>query len=122
MAISTAINLYAKLASFQDHWAPKIVAEMNDYQFKVVKLQGEFVWHNHEDTDEMFIVLNGQMTIELRDRSVTLAAGGMFVIPRGVDHKPAAEHECHVLLVEPRGVVNTGAAGGPRTAENDVWI
>ena len=116
------VSLRAKLARFDDHWAPKVVAEMNDYQFKLVKLQGEFVWHSHPDTDETFMVLHGRMTIELRDGMVSLAAGDLYVVPRGVDHKPSAADECHVLLVEPRGVVNTGGAGGPRTAENDVWI
>lgn len=125
MTSHTAINLQQKLASFEDRWAPKLVAEMNDYQFKLVKLLGEFVWHNHQDTDETFIVLHvlhGEMTIDFRDGSVLLAAGDMYVVPRGVDHKPTAEHECHVLLVEPRGVVNTGDEGGSRTAANDVWI
>ncbi len=122
MTKSTVINLQQKLASFEDQWAPKIVAEMNDYQFKLVKLQGEFIWHNHQDTDETFIVLDGHMTLELRDGSVPLAAGEMYVVPRGVDHRPTALHECHVLLVEPRGVVNTGDQGGSRTAQNDVWI
>lgn len=122
MTKNIAINLRTKLAAFEDQWAPKVIAEMNDYQFKLVKLQGEFVWHNHQDTDETFIVLHGDMTIRLRDGSVSLAAGDMYVVPRGVDHKPTAEHECHVLLVEPRGVVNTGDAGGPKTVENDVWI
>jgi mannose-6-phosphate isomerase-like protein (cupin superfamily) len=122
MTRNVAINLQTKLASFEDQWAPKVIAEMNDYQFKLVKLHGEFVWHNHRDTDETLIVLHGDMTIELRDGSVPLATGDMYVVPRGVDHKPTAEHECHVLLVEPRGVVNTGDAGGSKTAENDVWI
>ena len=122
MTKNAAINLQKKLASFEDQWAPKVVAEMNDYQFKLVKLLGDFVWHNHQDTDETFIVLHGEMTIDFRDGSVPLAAGDMCVVPRGVDHKPTAEHECHVLLVEPRGVVNTGDEGGSRTAPNDAWI
>lgn len=120
--MKTAINLQAKLTCFEDQWAPKVIAEMNDYQFKLVKLQGEFVWHNHQDSDETFIVLHGEMTIDFRDGSVPLAAGDMYVVPRGVDHKPMAEHECHVLLVEPRGVLNTGDEGGSRTADNDIWI
>ena len=119
---SDKINLKEKLSKFSDHWSPKVIAEMNDYQFKLVKIKGDFTWHNHQDTDETFIVLHGDMTIRLRDGSVSLAAGDMYVVPRGVDHKPTAEHECHVLLVEPRGVVNTGDAGGPKTVENDVWI
>jgi mannose-6-phosphate isomerase-like protein (cupin superfamily) len=119
---NTVVNLERKLESFADQWAPKVVAELNDYQFKLVKLQGEFVWHNHESTDEAFLVLHGDMTIEFRNGSVPLSAGDMYVVPRGVDHKPTAEHECHVLLVEPRGVVNTGDEGGSRTAESDIWI
>ncbi len=118
----SAINLRDKLATFGEQWAPKVIAELNDYQFKLVKLQGEFVWHSHEATDEAFIVLDGAMTIELRDGAVALTAGEMHVVPRGVEHKPRAEHECHVLVIEPRGVVNTGEAGGPQTADNDVWI
>ena len=117
-----AINLRDKLARFSEHWSPRVVAAMNDYQFKLAKLQGEFVWHAHADTDEVFIVLQGAMTLEFRDRSVPLAAGEMYVVPKGVEHRPVAEQECSVMLVEPRGVVNTGDAGGARTAPNDVWV
>lgn len=117
-----AINLAEKLATFADQWSPRVVAEMNDYQFKLVKLQGEFVWHSHADTDEVFIVLDGAMVLEFRDGSVPLAAGEMFVVPRGVEHRPVATRECCVMLVEPRGVVNTGDAGGAYTARNDVWV
>jgi len=95
---------------------------MNDYQFKLVKIQGEFVWHDHQDTDEVFIVLQGAMKIELRDGFVSLSAGEMYVVPKGVEHRPVADEECQVLLVEPRGVVNTGDAGGKLQAENDVWV
>jgi mannose-6-phosphate isomerase-like protein (cupin superfamily) len=117
-----AINFQDKLARFTDRWAPKVIAEMNDYQFKLVKIEGEFVWHSHADTDEVFIVLDGHMRIELRDGAVELGAGEMFVVPRGVEHKPSAARECRMMLVEPRGVVNTGNAGGARTAPGDVWI
>lgn len=117
-----SLNLQEKLTQFSDHWAPKIIAEMNDYQFKLVKVQGDFVWHNHPETDEVFIVLEGQLTIAFRDGEVKLSAGEMFVVPRGVEHKPFAEHECHLMLVEPQGLVNTGQAGGDKTAANDVWI
>ena len=117
-----AINLQDKLARFSEHWSPRVIAEMNDYQFKLVKLQGEFVWHAHADTDEVFIVLQGAMTLEFRDKAVPLAAGEMYVVPRGVEHRPVAAEECSVMLVEPRGVVNTGDAGGARTAPNDVWV
>ena len=122
MTEHTAINLRSKLAAFDEHWAPRVVAEMNDYQLKLVKLRGEFVWHRHHDTDETFLVLDGRMTIEFRDGSVSLGAGDLYVVPRGVEHRPRAEQTCHVLLVEPRGVVNTGDSGGARTAANDVWV
>ncbi|KAN0023142.1 hypothetical protein ACTFIU_009225 [Dictyostelium citrinum] len=117
-----AINFSNKLSMFSDHWKPKVIAEMNDYQFKLVKLKGEFVWHSHEDTDETFIVLNGKLRIDFRDGSVQLNEGEMFVIKKGKEHKPYAENEVQVLLLEPRGVVNTGNEGGNLTAENDVWI
>lgn len=117
-----AINFEDKLARFSDHWAPKVVAQMNDYQLKLVKIQGEFVWHSHADTDEVFIVLDGRMRIELRDGGVDLGPGEMFVVPKGVEHRPSAPDECRILLVEPKGVVNTGDAGGAKTAPNDVWI
>jgi mannose-6-phosphate isomerase-like protein (cupin superfamily) len=117
-----AINFRDKLARFSDHWAPRVIAEMNDYQFKLVKIQGEFVWHQHAETDEVFIVLDGRMTIELRDDRVELGPGEMYVVPRGTDHKPSAIDECRILLVEPRGVVNTGDAGGALTAAGDLWI
>ena len=117
-----AINLRDKFALFSEHWSPRVVAEMNDYQFKLAKLQGEFVWHAHADTDEVFIVLDGELTLQFRDREVSLATGEMFVVPKGVEHRPVAANECCVMLVEPRGVVNTGDAGGAYTAPNDVWI
>ena len=116
------INLKDKLAKFSEHWTPKIIAEMNDYQFKLVKIKGDFVWHNHSDTDEVFIVIEGSMKIEFKDEVVELNEGEMYVVPKGVEHKPFAENECKVLLVEPRGVVNTGDAEGDLTAANDVWI
>ena len=99
-----------------------MVAELNDYQFKLVKIEGDFVWHRHDDTDEAFIVQRGELRIDFRDGTVTLRAGEMVVVPRGVEHRPRADAECHVLLIEPRGVVNTGDAGGERTAPNDVWV
>lgn len=117
-----AINLRDKLARFTEHWSPRVIAEMNDYQFKLVKLQGEFVWHAHVDTDEVFIVLEGAMTLEFRDKTVPLAAGEMYVVPKGVEHRPMAAQECCVMLVEPGGVINTGDAGGAYTARNDVWV
>ncbi len=118
----TPINFKQKLGLFDEHWQPKVIAEMNDYQFKVVKLQGDFVWHDHKETDETFIVIEGQLRIDFRDGAVTIGPGEMFVVPKGVEHKPYAENEVKMLLIEPRGVPNTGDAGGERTAPNDVWI
>lgn len=116
------INFAEKLALFSDHWSPKVIAEMNNYQFKLVKIQGEFTWHSHDDTDEVFIVIKGEMIIELRKEQIKLSAGEMYVVPKGVEHKPYAAKECHMLLVEPRGVMNTGDAGGELTAEQNRWI
>lgn len=116
------INFSDKFGKFSDHWAPRVIAEMNDYQFKLAKIRGEFVWHEHSETDEVFVVVEGEMSIEFRDGSVDLAEGELFVVPKGVEHKPIASHECKILLIEPRGVVNTGDAGGALTAADDVWI
>ena len=116
------INLEDKLSKFSEHWSPKVIAEMNDYQFKLVRIEGEFVWHDHPDTDEVFIVIEGTMQIEFEDRTIELNEGEMLVVPKGVRHKPYAEEECKVMLVEPRGVVNTGDAEGDLTAPNDDWI
>lgn len=117
-----AINLNEKFSKFSEHWKPKIIARMNDYHFKLVKLQGEFVWHNHDDTDEVFIVLEGELTIAFKQGSVSLKTGEMFVVPKGMEHKPMAESECKVMLVEPAGTINTGDAGGEMTADHTVWI
>ena len=116
------INLKEKLSKFSDHWSPKIIAQMNDYHFKVVKFSGDFVWHRHEDTDEVFVVLDGKMSIQFRDGKVDLAPGELFVVPKGLEHKPFAEKECHIMLVGPAGTINTGSAGGDRTAADNVWI
>lgn len=119
----TAVNLAQKLSLFTEQWQPKVVAEMNDYQFKVVRLQGDFVWHSHDDTDEAFLVLEGQLRIDFRDGAVEIGPGELYVVPKGVEHKPYAAAEVKVLLLEPYGVVNTGdSAPGARTAPNDVWI
>jgi mannose-6-phosphate isomerase-like protein (cupin superfamily) len=117
-----SINFGQKFGLFNEQWQPKVIAEMNDYQFKVVKLQGDFVWHDHKDTDETFIVIDGVLRIDFRDGAVNISAGEMFVVPKGVEHKPYAEREVKLLLIEPHGVLNTGDAGGERTAQNDVWI
>ena len=116
------INLQEKLTKFADNWSPKIIAQMNDYHFKLVKLQGDFVWHSHDSTDEVFLTLDGEMFIEFRDAKVKLKAGEMFVVPKGVEHKPFAESECKIMLIEPAGTINTGDAGGELTAEENVWI
>ena len=116
------VNLARKFNLFDEQWKPKVIAEMNDYQFKIVRLEGDFVWHEHAETDETFLVIEGTLRIDFRDGAVTVAEGEMFVVPRGVQHKPFAEREAKVLLIEPRGVRNTGDAGGDRTAPNDVWI
>ena len=116
------INLSEKLTKISEHWSPRVVAALNDYQFKLVKLQGEFVWHAHADTDEAFLVIDGEMEIGFRDRTVTLRKGELFVVPKGVEHITRAARECSALIIEPRGVVNTGDAGGAQTAANDVWI
>jgi mannose-6-phosphate isomerase-like protein (cupin superfamily) len=117
-----SINFRQKLELFAEQWQPKVIAEMNDYQFKVVKLQGDFVWHAHQDTDETFIVLEGILRIDFRSGAVHIAKGEMYVVRKGIEHKPYAANEVHLLLIEPRGVLNTGQEGGERTAANDVWI
>lgn len=117
-----AINLKHKLALFDESWSPRVIAEMNDYQFKLVKLQGEFVWHTHDHTDEVFLVVRGQMEIGFRDRDVVLGEGEMYVIPRGVEHITRARQECHALIIEPRGVINTGDTRSDLTAQNDRWV
>jgi len=118
----TPINFQQKLGLFSDHWQPRVVAELNDYQFKLVKVQGEFVWHSHAETDEVFMVIGGKLRLEFRDGAVELKPGEMFVVPKGVEHRPVAEAECQMMLIEPRGTVNTGEVGGAMTAQNDVWI
>ena len=117
-----AINFAQKLSLIADQWQPRVVAEMNDYQFKLVKLQGDFIWHDHKDTDETFVVLDGKLRIDFRDGAVEIGPGEMFVVPKGVEHKPYAAGEVRLMLIEPRGVLNTGDEGGARTAQNDLWI
>jgi mannose-6-phosphate isomerase-like protein (cupin superfamily) len=111
------VNLAQKLALFDEHWQPKIVAGFNGNDVRIVKVKGEFVWHKHDDTDDFFLVLKGHLTIQLRDGDVELDEGELYVVPRGVEHCPRAEEEAHVLLIEPAGTINTGDAGGPLTAE-----
>ncbi len=116
------INIKAKFNLFKDHWSPKVIAEMNNYQFKLVKIKGEFIWHNHKDTDEVFIVIEGSMNIDFKNKTQLLKTGDMIVIKKGEEHKPYSKDECKVLIIEPKGVVNTGDEGGMLTAENDKWI
>ena len=116
------INLLSKFKRFNETWSPKVIAEMNEYQFKLAKIENEFIWHTHEETDEVFIVLEGKMGIEFEDETVELEAGEMIVVPKGKRHKPFAEKEAKIMLVEPRGVVNTGDVKNELTAENDQWI
>ncbi|MBV7516235.1 cupin domain-containing protein [Ensifer sp. ENS12] len=116
------INFTEKLSLFSDQWQPRVIAELNDYQFKIVRIEGDFIWHDHKDTDGAFIVLEGALRIDFRDGSVTLGPGEMYVVPKGVEHKPYADREVKMLLIEPRGTLNTGHEGGERTAENDRWI
>jgi len=116
------INLNEKLATFTDHWSPKIIAQINDYHIKLVKFKGDFVWHHHRDTDEVFIVIDGEMAIAFSDGQVRLKRGEMFVVPKGLDHKPFADKECKIMLIEPAGTANTGDRVGEMTAPDDVWI
>ncbi|MAH98086.1 MAG: cupin [Euryarchaeota archaeon] len=116
------VNLLDKLSMFTEKWSPKVIAEMNDYQFKLVKIEGEFIWHDHSETDEVFIVLEGKMKIEFEDKNVELNEGEMYVVPKGVRHKPSAENECKIMLVEPKGVINTGEAESNLRAPNDEWV
>lgn len=116
------INFNDKLSKFSEHWSPRIVAQMNDYHLKVAKVQGEFIWHEHHETDEVFLVLKGQLDIQFRDGTVTLQEGEMFVVPKGMEHKPVAPRECHILLVEPAGTINTGNVVDEKTAPHDAWI
>ena len=116
------VNLSEKFSLFSEHWTPKIIAELNDYQIKIVKVEGDFVWHDHSDTDEFFFVIEGTLFIEFESETMELNAGELYVVPKGVQHRPFAHDECKVMLIEPRGVVNTGEASSDLTASNDVWI
>ncbi|MFP2932226.1 cupin domain-containing protein [Pyxidicoccus sp. 3LG] len=111
------VNLAQKLALFSEHWSPKVVGDLNGQQVKLVKLQGPFVWHHHEDEDELFLVLHGHLRMELRDRTVDVTPGEFIIIPRGVEHRPVAEEEVHVLLFEPASTLNTGNVREERTAD-----
>jgi mannose-6-phosphate isomerase-like protein (cupin superfamily) len=117
-----AIDPLAKARKIDGFWQQRVIAEMNDYQFKVARLDGDFIWHTHADTDETFIVLEGELRIDFRDGAMHLRAGEMGVVPKGVEHKPYAAREVKILLIEPRGVINTGNTRNARTTQNDVWI
>jgi mannose-6-phosphate isomerase-like protein (cupin superfamily) len=111
------VNLTQKVGLLTKPYSPGVIGYLNDYKLAVVKVHGEFIWHTHDDTDDFFLVLRGRLTIQLRDRDIDLGEGELFVVPRGVEHCPRADEEAHVLLIEPRGTVNTGGAGGDRTVE-----
>ena len=113
------VDLREKLDAFEDRWSPKVIARLNDYEIKLAKLEGEFVWHSHAETDELFLVLDGELAIDFRDGQVRLGPGQVLVVPRGVEHRPVAQGLVHALLIEPAGVVNTGDAGGELTAHFD---
>jgi mannose-6-phosphate isomerase-like protein (cupin superfamily) len=116
------VNLEEKLSLFTSHWDPKIVGELNGQHVKLVKFRGPFLWHKHDDEDEMFLVVRGEFDMEFRDRTVPLRGGEFLIVPRGVEHRPVAEREAHVLLLEPASTINTGDAGGPRTVAQPEWI
>ena len=120
--IMEKINIKSKLKTFSDLWSPKVIAEMNDYQLKLVKIKDDFIWHSHEDTDEVFIVLEGSMHIEFNDETVKLSKGELLVVPKGTKHRPFAHEEAAIMLIEPRGVINTGDTNSDLTAKNDQWI
>jgi len=111
------VNLSQKLSLISERWAPKVVGEVNDFHVKLVKLQGEFVWHSHEAEDELFLVLKGRLRMQFRDREITIQPGEFIVVPRGTEHCPMADEEVHVLLLEPKSTINTGTAGGERTRD-----
>jgi len=116
------INFKNKFKKFSEHWSPKVIAELNDYQFKLVKIKDDFVWHNHKDTDEAFIVIRGKIFIEFEDRTEEIDEGEMIIVPKGVNHKPYAKDEAEIMVVEPKGVINTGDVNDKLTAPNDEWI
>ncbi|MEM1420761.1 MAG: cupin domain-containing protein [Pseudomonadota bacterium] len=117
-----AIDLGEKCGLFSDQWSPRIIAGLNDLHVKIAKIEGEFVWHSHAETDEFFLVHKGSFVMEYRDRSVTLKAGDVHIVPRGVEHRPVAAAECEIVMIEPAGTLNTGDAGGDRTVEAPPWI
>ena len=119
---SKKINIKQKFSKFSEYWSPKVLAEMNDYEFKIARIKGEFIWHNHTETDEVFIVIEGSMKILLRGKTIQLSKGDLYVVPKGTDHKPVAEKECKLMLVELKGTKNTGSETHKLTAENNQWV
>ena len=119
---SKKINIKQKFSKFSEYWSPKVLAEMNDYEFKIARIKGEFIWHKHTETDEVFIVIEGSMKILLRGETIQLSKGDLYVVPKGIDHKPVAEKECKVMLVELKGTKNTGSEIHKLTAEDNQWI
>ena len=117
-----AININDKLNKFSDYWSPKVIGEMNNYQFKLAKVKGQFIWHSHKETDETFIVLNGELIIEFKNEKVKLSKGELYIVPKGVEHKPYAKDECHIMLIEPKGIINTGNQSSELTSKNDDWV
>ena len=119
---SKKINIKQKFSKISEYWSPKVLAEMNDYEFKIARIKGEFIWHNHTETDEVFIVIEGSMKILLRGKTIQLSEGDLYVVPKGTDHKPVAEKECKLMLVELKGTKNTGSETHKLTAENNQWV
>lgn len=119
---SEVINISKKLEQITEHWTPKIIEQMNDYHLKLAKIKGDFTWHQHEETDEVFYVVDGEMRIDFKDKSIEMKTGELFVVPRGVEHKPFAKDECKIMLIEPAGTVNTGEVTNEQTASNKDWI
>ena len=119
---SKKVNIKQKFSKLSKCWSPKVLAEMNDYQFKIARIKGEFIWHNHNETDEVFIVIEGAMKILLKGETIQLSKGDLYVVPKGIDHKPVAEKECKIMLVELKGTKNTGSEIHKLTAEDNQWI
>ena len=119
---SKKINIKQKFSKFSEYWSPKVLAKMNDYEFKIARIKGEFIWHNHTETDEVFIVIEGSMKILLKGKTIQLSEGDLYVVPKGTDHKPVAEKECKLMLVELKGTKNTGSETHKLTAEDNQWI
>ena len=119
---SKIINIKEKFSKISEYWSPKVLAKMNDYEFKIARIKGEFIWHNHTETDEVFIVIEGNMKILLRGKTIQLSKGDLYVVPKGTDHKPVAEKECKLMLVELKGTKNTGSETHKLTAEDNQWI